>query len=84
MGDWEVVCGFLQIAQPDADEVIGILRDAGFVRHAGIEAAYRAGFDASGEGWNGEHPGDASERPSFAKRILADLEAIRSQQREAL
>lgn len=61
-----------------------LLRDAGFVRHAGIEAAYRAGFAASGEGWNGERPSDAAERPSFARRMQTDLDAIRSQQRGGL
>lgn len=54
-----------------------MLTEAGFVRH-GLEAAYRAGFAASGEGWNGEHPGNATDDLAFADRMESDLEALRS------
>ncbi|SFI80428.1 hypothetical protein [Methylobacterium brachiatum] len=59
------------------DRALQMLREGGFVRHAGIEAAYRVGFEASSEGWNGEHPGDAAEQPRFALAMQEALETIR-------
>ena len=59
------------------DRALQMLREGGFVRYAGIEAAYRAGFEASSEGWNGEHPGDAAEQPGFGLSMQDALEAIR-------
>ena len=37
------------------------------------EAAYRAGFMASAEGWNGEHRPDAVNDPRFIETMQADL-----------
>lgn len=32
---------------------------------AELESIYMAGWDASGEGWNAEYPGDAHDKPEF-------------------
>jgi hypothetical protein len=41
-----------------------------------MRRAYMAGWCASGEGWNGEYPTNATERPAFAidmNRALAEI-----------
>ncbi|KQP90784.1 hypothetical protein [Methylobacterium sp. Leaf117] len=59
-----------------------MLHEAGFVRHRGLVAAYRAGFEASSEGWNGEHPGDATDDARFVERMQEDIETIHHQHRK--
>ncbi|MBP1182917.1 hypothetical protein [Methylobacterium sp. PvR107] len=74
MADHEVVATVLLWVQPDPRDVLRHLREAGFVRGTDLlEAAYRAGFAASGEGWNGEYPGDADRDPTFDDRLRANL-----------
>ena len=63
---------------------LAVLRDAGFVRCSDLaEDAYRAGFEASSEGWNGEHPGDATDDARFVERMQDDIETIHLQHRKA-
>lgn len=44
-----------------------------------LKEAYRAGWDASGEGWNGEHPGNAHEHAEWPKARDKALEEIMQQ-----
>ena len=44
-----------------------------------LKEAYRAGWDASGEGWNAEHPSDAHEKPQWEVRRDKALEEIMQQ-----
>lgn len=46
---------------------------------AKLKEAYRAGWDASGEGWNGEHPCDGHEHPDWAVARDKALEEIMQQ-----
>lgn len=41
-----------------------------------LEQAYRAGWDASGEGWNEEYPGDAHTRPSWLDSQQESIEEL--------
>jgi hypothetical protein len=78
MSDREVVETVALWVDPDPKDALRHLCEAGFVRSTGmLEAAYRAGFAASGEGWNGEHPGDAVDDPGFDDRMRAELAHIR-------
>lgn len=43
---------------------------------AKLNAAYLAGWSASGQGWNGEHPCGACERETWAKDRDADIQKI--------
>lgn len=40
------------------------------------EKAYLAGWNASGEGWNGEYPENASDRETWRKDRDADIESL--------
>jgi hypothetical protein len=40
------------------------------------EAAFDAGFMASGEGWNGEYPGDASQSDYYKEQRAKALSAL--------
>lgn len=41
-----------------------------------LEKAYKAGWDASGEGWNAEYPGNAHERPGWEVERNEAIEKI--------
>ncbi|MCJ2077805.1 hypothetical protein MKK68_19515 [Methylobacterium sp. E-016] len=79
--DWELAAEICQIAKPDPDEVLGILKDAGFVRGADmmdvLREAYRAGFSDSAEGWNFENRGaEVLTHPVFMdtmERVIARI-----------
>lgn len=50
--------------------------DLAAARAEGAAAGYDAGFAASGEGWNGEHPGNAMSDDSYQQRKASDLLAL--------
>lgn len=57
MTDWNVVYEIMEWRTPepgDVDAALALLRDAGFVRGATLQAAYRAGYERYGY----EHLGD--------------------------
>lgn len=43
-------------------------------RKAALEEGFDIGFTYSGEGWNGEHPGDAMSKPRYAVDRAGALE----------
>lgn len=53
-------------------------KDAELTR-AKLEAAYMAGWEASGEGWNDEYPGDAHLKESFIEGRRTAIDAAMEQ-----
>jgi hypothetical protein len=47
---------------------------------AKLQEAYRAGWDASGEGWNAEYPCDGHERASWTNARDKAIESIMSKE----
>jgi hypothetical protein len=41
-----------------------------------VRAAFDAGFAASGEGWNGEYPGNAQDDPHYAAMKELEIERV--------
>lgn len=48
------------------------------LRHL-LDEAYTRGFDASGEGWNGEYPGDHLGRDQFKAKRKAQVDRMLSE-----
>lgn len=47
-----------------------------------LREAYLRGFQASGEGWNGEYPGDAENSPEWNADRAASLKDILRKERK--
>lgn len=43
-----------------------------------LEQAYQAGWDESGQGYNGEHPGNAHEEPEWIDKRNQFIETLTS------
>ncbi|TXN63214.1 hypothetical protein [Methylobacterium sp. WL6] len=55
------------------EEVRALAAIAGRIPGCTLEKVFEAVFMASGEGWNGEHPGQAEKSDDFAERMKRDL-----------
>jgi hypothetical protein len=77
MTDEQVVAEFAWWSEPDPQDVLHVLREAGFVRGVTMEAAYRAGYERyAAEHLGDGHPSLQEDGPEFQRLRAFDFEFI--------